>query len=196
MEQKGNTVASRSAAGIYALWAVLALPAIYLLLQRLVFGEKLAYLYWTGVISSLLLALALAITPLMLLFGPLPWLKARRRYFGVASFGYGVFHTAIWISNATQKSFLNSFVRFEVLVGWIALAIMVALAATSYDGAVRRLGPRWKALQRWVYPAAALVLLHWVLTTDQKDEAILLVVPVVVLEIYRVIRYRVRLAKR
>lgn len=40
------------------------------------------------------------------------------------------------------------------------------LAATSTDWAVRRMGRRWKALQRWTYAAAALTLVHWAALHD------------------------------
>jgi len=50
---------------------------------------------------------------------------------------------------------------FEMWTGWIAFAIFLPLAATSTNYAVRLLGPRWKAVQRWTYSAAVLTLLHW-----------------------------------
>ncbi|PKP74274.1 MAG: iron reductase [Alphaproteobacteria bacterium HGW-Alphaproteobacteria-6] len=166
-------------------WALLALPAAVLIALKLGPGLKLNYLYWTGVLSCWLLILAMAVTPLQMLFGPLPWLRVRRRYLGVAAFGYGVLHLVVWVLGKSVADFLNSFVRAEVLPGWIGLAIMLVLAAISFDGAVRRLGPRWKAIQRWVYPAAVLTLVHWVMTTGNMTTVVLSSAPLAALSLWR-----------
>ncbi len=48
-----------------------------------------------------------------------------------------------------------------ILTGWLAFLVFVPLAVTSTDGWVRALGARWKTLQRFIYAAAVLTLLHW-----------------------------------
>ena len=49
-----------------------------------------------------------------------------------------------------------------ILVGTLAFAVLVPLAATSWNGAIRRLGPhRWQALHRSVYAMAGLAILHF-----------------------------------
>ena len=58
----------------------------------------MAFVPLSGEISCWLLIVTMAVTPLMMLFGPLPWLKARRRSLGVASFGYAVLHLLFWLS--------------------------------------------------------------------------------------------------
>lgn len=176
-------------------WALLALPVAVLIALRLGPGLKLNYLYWTGVLSCWLLILAMAVTPLQMLFGPLPWLRVRRRYLGVAAFGYGVLHLVVWVLGKSVSAFLNSFVRAEVLPGWIGLAIMLVLAAISFDGAVRRLGPRWKAIQRWVYPAAVLTLVHWVMTTGNMTTVVLSSAPLAALSLWRLGRSGGRLRR-
>lgn len=180
---------------IYILWAVLALPALWFLIERYVLIGKIPYVPWTGLVSCWFLILTMAITPLQLLFGPLPWLRKRRRYFGVASFGYAFLHLAFWMLNVNIGNFLRSFIRIELLTGWIAMAIMTVLAATSFDSAVDRLGPTWKTIQRWVYPAAVLTLLHW-LMTDYSGwmQVAIYCVPLILLEIWRVLRYRRRMS--
>ena len=46
-------------------------------------------------------------------------------------------------------------------LGVVAMCIMLALALTSRDAAVKRIGGRrWKRLHRWTYPLLAVVLLH------------------------------------
>jgi sulfoxide reductase heme-binding subunit YedZ len=179
---------------IYLLWMLLALPGVYLVVQRFILHGKVAFVPLSGEIATYLLIATLMITPLMFLFGPLPWLKTRRRYLGVASCLYGLLHLGFWLINASMGSLLRSFVRPDIITGWVAMAIMVALALTSTDGMVRKMGPRWKALQRWVYPAAILTLAHWLTTTDNVTKALLWCAPLILLSIWRVLRYRRRMS--
>lgn len=177
----------------YVLWGLLALPAVWLIVGKFGFDARIAYLYWTGVLSCWLLVVTMMVTPLQMLFGPLPWLRRRRRYLGVASFGYAALHLGVWLIGVTRGELIRSFFRTEILTGWIAMAVFVALAATSFDRAVRMLGPRWKTLQRWVYPAAVLTLIHWVMTADSMTNAALSSLPLAVLSIWRVMRNRGRI---
>lgn len=177
----------------YLLWLVLSLPAVWFLAERFVLHGKVPYVPWTGILSCWLLIVAMLVTPLQLLFGPLPWLRKRRRYLGVASFGYALLHFVFWLVNVNMGNFLRSFVRVEILVGWISFFLMIALALTSNDQSVRTLGPRWKTLQRWVYPAAVLAFVHWLMTTDHVLDPVLYSAPLIVLSVWRVLRYRSRL---
>jgi sulfoxide reductase heme-binding subunit YedZ len=73
-----------------------------------------------------------------------------------------------------------------VLVGTLALLLLVPLAATSADRAVRALGAaRWRALHRAVHAVAALALLHffWMRAgkNDVADVAVYALVVVVLL---------------
>lgn len=183
----------------YLLWALLTLPALYFVYHDLTHGKPEPYLRWTGLVSCWLLIVSMMITPLILALGTkgwLVWLKARRRYIGVASFGYAALHLVFWLKHATPASFLKSFVRVEVLPGWIAFFLMAAMAWTSTDRAVREMGPRWKRLQRWVYPGAVLTLVHWLLTTEHKVEAVAYSAPLVLLSIWRILRNRARRSGR
>ena len=45
----------------------------------------------------------------------------------------------------------------------VAMLIFTALAVTSNNTSVRKLGKRWKVLHRFVYAAAILTFLHWIL---------------------------------
>ncbi len=179
----------------YPFWALLALPAVYFVADDLTHGGPDPYFRWTGLLSCWLLIVSMMITPLMLMLGKqgwLLWLKDRRRYIGVASFGYAALHLVYWLKHATVLSFLKSFVRIEVLPGWIAFFIMAAMAWTSTDAAVRRMGPGWKRLQRWVYAAAALTFAHWVLTSEHLWEPLVYSAPLVGVSIWRVLRARNR----
>jgi ferredoxin-NADP reductase len=62
--------------------------------------------------------------------------------------------------------------RTYLQLGTIALVLMAALAATSTDGIVRRLGARrWKLLHRLVYPIAILGVLHFLLLVKSDIRA-------------------------
>ena len=182
-----STSGDRSA---YAFWAILALPAVWLVVERGLHG-KVAFVPLSGQISGWLLFATLMITPLMLLLGPLPWLKARRRNIGVAACLYGLLHLAFWMVNANLHELIRSFLRPSIAMGWVAMSIMVALAWTSTDDWVARLGTGWKRLQRWVYPAAALTFGHWFLAGNRRL-AVVSALPLILLSVWRIWRNRNR----
>jgi sulfoxide reductase heme-binding subunit YedZ len=151
----------------YLLWLILACPLTWFAngwrAEGLLYGEMI---HVSGDLSARLLILTMAITPLRLMFPgarwPM-WLLHRRRYFGVAAFAYGMLHTVIYIDRKQSLGLiLEEGADFSIWTGWIALAIFIALAATSNDASVRRLKRGWKKLHRWVYPAAILVFVHWI----------------------------------
>lgn len=189
--------ADRGRGSVYLVWAILAVPALIMAAHALSLVlahdmqglRKAPYLRWTGIVSCVLLVVTMSITPLtMLNRGGLAWWRAQRRYLGVASFAYAALHLIDWLAHANPKTFLLSFVRIEVLPGWIGFFIMLAMALTSNDRSVRSMGPRWKALQRWVYLGAALVFLHWLLTAETPQrvaETLILSAPIILLSIWR-----------
>ncbi len=184
--------------GRYLLWFLFSIPALYLLAGTFWYVaqwdipglQKFGTLRWSGIVSCLFLILCLLATPLALATkGGFRWLRVNRRYLGVASFCYAVLHLffwLIWIRDA--HFFLRSFIRPEIVTGWIAFFIMIPLAWTSTDAAVRRMGPKWKALQRWVYPAAVLTFLHWITTAESLQryaEPLVLSAPLIALSVWR-----------
>ncbi|MCB2115965.1 MAG: ferric reductase-like transmembrane domain-containing protein [Rhodobacteraceae bacterium] len=178
----------------YVLWAVLAAPGLWLTYDQFVaHGERAFSL--SGIWSCWLLVLTMAVTPLEMIFGPLPWLRRSRRYFGVASFFYASLHTLIWLLGVHMWQIIASFTRPSVVPGWIGYVIFVLLAITSTDGWVRRLGPRWKWLQRWIYPAAFLTFVHWVMTTEHVLDAWLWSVPIMVAGVWRLWRHQKRMRR-
>jgi methionine sulfoxide reductase heme-binding subunit len=90
--------------------------------------------------------------------------------------------------------------KLYIWTGWLAFLIFVPLAVTSTDGWVRAMGPRWKVLQRGVYGAAVLTLVHWAALHDWGGVTGALVHfgPLIALEIYRLSyhlqRQRLRMA--
>lgn len=152
------------------LWILLALPAAATVARQatdaISYGEAI---HESGEWAVRLLVAVLAVTPLRRLFpraGWAQWLTRRRRDLGVAVFAYAALHLAIYL---VRKAPAPELILREALdpgmaLGWIAFVGFALLAATSNDASVRRLGPRWKGLHRWVYAAAALTIAHWVMT--------------------------------
>ena len=111
------------------------------------------------------LCLTLAITPLRQLTG---WhaLLRLRRMLGLFTFFYGLLHfTAFaWLDMGLDVAAIVADIpkRPFILVGTAALLLMLPLAATSFNGAIKALGAaRWQALHRSVYAVAVLAVLHF-----------------------------------
>ncbi len=178
-------------------WAILSLPAIPML-ASLASGEPEAVhrlIHPTGEFAARFLILALMATPLAMLLrgwrGP-RWLRKRRRYLGVAAFGYAAAHTAFYLVDMGAAAFVSEeILSLAIWTGWLAFLIFVPLAVTSTDRWVRTLGKRWKTLHRTVYIAAVLTLLHWAALHDWGGVGPALVHfgPLALLEAYRVARW-------
>jgi len=150
------------------LWALLALPGAFMTYRYVqgttFYGE---YLHGTGELGARLLIVTMAVTPLRMMFGNAAWtrwLLARRRYLGVAAFGYALLHATAYLQRQSLTVITKEAAELAVATGWVALLVMLLLAATSNDAAVRLLGRRWKWLHRAVYAAAVLTFAHWILT--------------------------------
>jgi sulfoxide reductase heme-binding subunit YedZ len=146
--------------------------------------------------------ITMMITPLVMWLkgwrGP-RWLMKRRRYLGVATFGYALLHTLFYLLDlGTLALSGNEISKLYIWTGWLAFFIFVPLAITSSDAWVRSLGPRWKSLQRWVYGAAVLTLFHWAALHDWGGigSALVHFMPLILLESYRVWSNLSRKAKR
>ena len=150
------------------LWFVLAIPAA-LMVQRIASGEALAMdLYHpSGEMSVRLMILALLLGPLTDALGPNRFLRgwlAIRRNLGVAAFLYALLHLVFYVLDMQLVSAMVSELAIPgIWTGWLAFALLLVPAAISFDTAMRRLGRRWKQLQRLVYPAFLLALIHWLL---------------------------------
>lgn len=128
-------------------------------------------MYDTGIWSIRLLILTVAVTPLLLLISRLGrgkavgrWLLQRRRHFGLGSFIYATLHLIHYLIETASLSFvLTQSVWLEFAAGWVGFILFAALALTSNNWSVRRLGRKWKSLHNLLYPAAALTFLHWYL---------------------------------
>ncbi|HNW19491.1 MAG TPA: ferric reductase-like transmembrane domain-containing protein, partial [Sphingorhabdus lacus] len=148
-------------------WLLLAIPAL-LMLRRYASGDVIAMdmLHPTGEWAARLMIFAMVLSPLVSLLGPKPWLNwlvQRRRASGVAAFAYSVLHLLFYlIDMGNLDDILAEFWALGIWTGWAAMLLFVPLAVTSNDASMRKLKVGWKQLQRLVYPAAVLVLVHWI----------------------------------
>jgi sulfoxide reductase heme-binding subunit YedZ len=98
-----------------------------------------------------------------------------RRTLGLYTFFYAVLHAAAyaWLDMGLQVADIVRDIakRPFILVGATSLLLLIPLAATSWDRAVRTLGAaRWKALHRTVYTIALLALLHFLWMRSSKGD--------------------------
>ncbi len=185
------TSTARARSSPYWLWLVLALPAIYWLgaywQDALGYGE---FLHLSGELGARLLILAMVATPLQMLLPRLSltrWLLRNRRPIGVAAFGYSALHALAYLQRkADLTRILDEAREVGMWTGWLALGLLLLLAMTSNDAAVRMLRRAWKSLHRWVYAAALLTYLHWLLLAFEPLPASLHFVPLAALEAYRI----------
>lgn len=179
----------------YLLWFLLALPIAMVALayatERLFYGEVV---HLSGEWATRLLMLAMSATPLTLMFPgrPLPrFLMRYRRAFGVASFAWAVLHTVVYLERQTGLADVtDDALDVAYATGWVALAIFLALAATSNDRSVRWLKRGWSRLHRFVYAAAVLTFLHWLLVSFDPVPGLIHAAILAALELYRVVRQR------
>lgn len=149
--------------------ALLLLPALILGLRAglgdLGANPIEAILHDLGHWALRLLLLTLALTPLQRGLGwnfLAPW----RRRIGLAAFFYAVAHLLAWA--VLDQGLLLAAIGADILkrpyigLGLGAVLLMLPLAITSTQRAIRRLGwKRWKGLHRLVYPAAILAVAHF-----------------------------------
>ncbi|MFT6773839.1 MAG: sulfoxide reductase heme-binding subunit YedZ [Paracoccaceae bacterium] len=117
----------------------------------------------TGAWAAVILLAALALTPIRRLTG---WTEATgvRRLLGLSGALWLMAHFLLF---AADKQWRLGMIASEIVsrtyltVGAVALLGYVALAATSFDRVIRRIGPiRWRRLHRLAYPLLALGMLH------------------------------------
>jgi len=119
-------------------------------------------IHFTGDWVVRLLWITLAVSPAARLFKA-PKLMLARRTLGVATAVYAACHLALYALD--QKFVLTTVaseivLRFYLTIGFAALCGLIALAVTSTDGMIRRMGRSWTWLHRLAYPIAVLATIH------------------------------------
>jgi len=122
------------------------------------------------------LCLVLAVTPLRVSVG-WPELARLRRMAGLFVFFYATLHALCygWFDMGLEPVDIAKDIskRPFILVGFAAWLMLLALALTSLDRAVRWLGGRrWRLLHRSVYAVAGLAVLHFFWMRAAKNDLI------------------------
>ena len=161
-----------------AVFATCLLPMAALvgrgLADRLGANPVEAVTHSTGTWTLVLLCATLAVTPLRRITG---WnaLARIRRMLGLFAFFHACLHLATWawldqwfepadmIADVIKRPFIT--------VGMAAFLLLLALALTSTDAMMRRLGRRWSLLHRASYVIAVLGVLHY--TWDKAGKNLL-----------------------
>lgn len=148
---------------------VVALPCAWLVWAA--FANQLganpaeALIRATGDWTLRFLCVALAVTPLREWLR-VPALARLRRLLGLTVFAYACLHLTayVWLDMGAEWADVVADVakRPFIALGMTCWLLLLALALTSFNAAVRWLGgARWRALHRAVYAVAVLAVLHF-----------------------------------
>ena len=125
--------------------------------------------------------LTLCLTPLRRLTGWAGWIKIRR-LIGLFAFFYVSLHLLSYI--VLDQFFDWAAIGHDIIkhpfitVGMLAFILLIPLAATSTQAAMKRLGRRWKQIHQLIYLIAPLGVLHfwWMVKADIREPAVYLIV--------------------
>ncbi len=125
-----------------------------------------ALAFATGLATLRLLVLSLAITPLRRLSPRLSWLIKFRRLLGLFAFFYGTLHMLTYVALYSGFNVADMFAdvtkRRFITAGVVAWLLLVPLAATSTNWAIRKMGGKnWNRLHKLVYAAAVCGVVHY-----------------------------------
>lgn len=145
-----------------------------------------------GELGLKLLVLGLLVTPLRKWTG-VNLLKFRRAI-GVTAFCVIVAHFTVWAVldvQTLERVWQEIVKRPYVTVGMAAFVMLIPLAVTSNNMALRKLGPlRWRKLHKLTYPAAILGGIHylWLVKGFQIEPIIYLVIILGLIAVRYVVR--------
>lgn len=127
---------------------------------------------FTGLWTLRFLAITLAVTPVRELLG-IGALAKYRRMLGLFTFFYACVHLSMWVGVDwffDWKAMGGEIVKHKyILIGMTTFVLLLPLALTSTNAAVRRLGgARWARLHRLVYVCAITGTVHY-LWAVKKD---------------------------
>ena len=120
----------------------------------------------TGSTTLNLLTISLAVTPVRRLIKPLNWIGPWRKLIGLFAFFYACLHLLTYIAlyaNFNVNAMINDIAKRRfITMGVLAWLLLVPLAATSFNWAIRKMGgKRWKRLHKLVYVAAVCGVIHY-----------------------------------
>lgn len=118
----------------------------------------------TGLAAVTILVLSLAATPMRILFN---WRQPtkHRRALGLYACFYALMHVTIFVAldyGFNLDLLLEAtFEKRYTLIGSIAFILLLALAVTSFNWWMRKLGKNWSRLHKTIYVIAPLVIIHF-----------------------------------
>jgi sulfoxide reductase heme-binding subunit YedZ len=133
--------------------------------------------YWSGVWATVILLMALTVTPAAAIFR-WPAVIDVRRMIGVSALVYTIAHIVIYFAfrHWDFAYIVNDMTtRVTLIVATASTVGLIALGATSVDAAVRYMGARnWQRLHTTNYVISALAILHVVLARGTYTEQYML----------------------
>ena len=150
--------------------------------------------YWSGVWATVILLMALAVTPAATIFR-WPALIDVRRMIGVTALVYTVAHMVIYFAFRRWDVAIianDMMTRLTLVVATLSTVGLIVLGVTSVDAAVRYMGAKnWQRLHTANYVISALAILHVVLARGTYAEQYVLTAIFFWLMVWRVLaRYR------
>ena len=131
-----------------------------------------------GLVGLIFLIAALGCSPLKTVTG-WTWQMRIRRMLGLFAFFYALLHVITYTAidqGLDWHAIADDIIKRKfIFVGFSTFVLLLPLAVTSTDSAVRRLGyRRWKQLHRLAYVAPALAVLHfiWRVKRDVREPLI------------------------
>jgi len=120
----------------------------------------------TGYTTLMLLTITLAISPVRKLSPRLSWMIRFRRLVGLFAFFYATVHMLTWVGLYTAfdpHAMADDITRRRfITMGVAAYLLLIPLAVTSTNWAIRKLGGRrWNRLHMLIYLAAACGVIHY-----------------------------------
>jgi len=120
----------------------------------------------TGYTTLMLLTITLAITPVRRLSPRLAWMIKFRRLLGLFAFFYASVHMLAYVglyANFSVQSMLDDVAKRRfITMGATAYLLLVPLALTSTNWAIRKLGgKRWNLLHKLAYVAVICGIIHY-----------------------------------
>jgi sulfoxide reductase heme-binding subunit YedZ len=119
-----------------------------------------------GLLALVFLVAALGCSPLKTIVG-WTWPMRLRRMLGLFAFLYALLHVITYTTldqGLDWRAIAADIAKRKfIFVGFLTFVLLLPLAATSTNCAIRRLGyPRWKRLHRLAYLAPALAVIHFI----------------------------------
>ena len=159
-------------------FALSVMPLVWLSLQAATDGlganPQEALIRSSGDWALRFVCITLAITPLRVMSG-LSAVARWRRMLGLFAFFYACVHLlsyAVFDMGLDGPDIVRDIIKRPfILVGTLTFLLLLPLAATSFNRAVRWLGAqRWQRLHRLVYAAALSMLLHFFWMRSGKSD--------------------------